>query len=214
MGSTLNLLLVLAWIGIVGTVAGLVAALALRLPTDVGVVLGIVVVLLVGVIKWPVWLFRLIFRQEPVHWADTQPDPVTLVRTWRGRNQADAVRAYARTAERLGQDGWEPVSQSWAPGQRGLFDYLIGIAFAFTGIGIVILVYFFLVPPSGTLVVTFHRRVVRVVTPVAPEAGTAIAAGGPGAMPAAAPPTIAPPRAVAGTGGAFPAGPAHLPPPS
>lgn len=214
MRATLNLVLVLAWIAIVGTVAGLVGALALRMPTDVAVVLGVVAVFLVATLKWPAWLFRLIFRQEPVHWADTQPDPVTLVRTWHGRNQADAVRAYARAAEKLGAQGWEPVSQSWAAGQRGLFAFLVAFALLFTGVGAILLLYYFLVPPSGSLVVTFHRRTLRVVTPLPPEiAGVLAGPVAAAAAPAAAVPA-APARTFPGTPAGFPTGPAHLPPPS
>lgn len=64
-------------------------------------------------------------------------DPPILVRTYKGRQQADAVEGFEAEAADLALDGYSPVSQSWAQGQWGgrafLFALLLCIVFVGQG---------------------------------------------------------------------------------
>ncbi|GEM_PF-7025109 len=206
MGQTLNLILVLAWIGIVGGCIGIVLSAGLRLPPDLAFLIGIGGVFLVAVFKRPVRLFRLIFRQEPVHWSEIQPEPTTMVRTWRGSDERAAIRHFERDLPRLDAAGWEPVTTVWAPGRRGLGDYLVALLLSLTVIGIVALLYVLVVSPSGTLMVTFRMRETRTVVPLS---AIALAAPGLATPPAPAPPAAPPPPPPAAAPGRL-----VLPPPS
>ena len=102
----LNLIVVIAYIVVVGTVVGLIAGRVAHVADDVAIGAGIVAILTIGVVKWPVWLFRLVFRQEP-RWPDPPPPSAIEVRSYRGRDQQEAVRAFRRDAERLAAQGYE-----------------------------------------------------------------------------------------------------------
>jgi hypothetical protein len=82
----------------------------------------------------------------------------TLIRTYRGRQQADAVAAFERDAAALGEEGYVPVSQSWAPGQWGCGAFLVALLLLFLLVGILIFIYLLIVKPEGTLTVTYARR--------------------------------------------------------
>jgi hypothetical protein len=153
---TLNLLLVIGYIVLVGTVAGLIVAWAAKVPRDVAIGAGIGAMLLLGVVKWPVWLFRLVFRQEPVH--PEPPAPAAIeVRRYRGRDPEAAMRGYRRDAERLAPLGYVPVAQSWAPGGRGIGDLVVAAILSLTVIGLLAWIWVLFVPRDGALIVTWQR---------------------------------------------------------
>jgi hypothetical protein len=81
--------------------------------------------------------------------------PPTVVRVYRGAQQADAIRAFQRDAATLAQSGYQPTSQSWAPGQWGCGAFLVALLLCFVLIGILIFIYMLIVHPSGTLTVTY-----------------------------------------------------------
>jgi hypothetical protein len=67
-----------------------------------------------------------------------QTGPLVLVRTYSGKNQRNAAKAFSKDAAQLAGQGYEPVSQSWAPAKRGcLMTLILGfwLAWAFPGKG-------------------------------------------------------------------------------
>ncbi len=99
------------------------------------------------------------------------PSHQTVVRTYKGHQQSDAVRVFQRDADKMAQHGYFPVSQSWAQGQWGCGAFLIAIVLFVFLIGILIFIYMLLVKPEGTLTVTYQLQPVPVVMqapPVAP----------------------------------------------
>ena len=93
--------------------------------------------------------------------ASTPPimasSPATIVRTYRG-SQASAARSMQSDARQLAQQGYEPVSQSWAGGQWGCGAFLLALILAIVLIGILIFLYLLIVKPDGTLTVTYAKR--------------------------------------------------------
>ena len=51
--------------------------------------------------------------------AGSGPRPQTIIRTYRGKQQADTTAAFQADAAALAREGYEPTSQSWAQGQWG-----------------------------------------------------------------------------------------------
>ena len=72
--------------------------------------------------------------------------PATLIRVYRGAQQADAIAAFQRDSEDLARQGYYPVSQSWAQGQWG------------SGARLIALLLMMIVHPVGTLTVTYALR--------------------------------------------------------
>jgi hypothetical protein len=88
----------------------------------------------------------------------TSPLPPSIVRTYKGSQQADTLDAFQREAQVLSQSGYEPTSQSWAPGQWGAGAFLVALLLFVIVIGILVFLYMLIVKPDGTLTVTFTRR--------------------------------------------------------
>lgn len=112
-----------------------------------------------------------------LHTAVVANRPKTLIRTYRGHQQHDAVAAFQRDAERMASQGYVPVSQSWAPGQWGCGAFLVALVLFLVLIGILIFIYMLLVKPDGTLTVTYQLQ--------SPQAS-------PAAMPTMASPALPP----------------------
>ena len=72
--------------------------------------------------------------------------PATLIRVYRGAQQADAMAAFERDSEDLASQGYYPVSQSWTQGQWG------------SGARLIALLLMLIVHPVGTLTVTYALR--------------------------------------------------------
>lgn len=153
---TLNLLLVIGYIVLVGTVAGLVVGRLAQVADEVAIAAGVGAMLTLGVVKWPAWLFRLVFRQDPVRPAPAAPSAIEI-RRYRGRNPDDAMRGFRRDAERLAPMGYVPIAQSWAPGGRGLGDVIVAAILSLTVIGLLAWAWLLFVPKEGALIVTWQR---------------------------------------------------------
>lgn len=70
--------------------------------------------------------------------------PVVVV-TYSGRSQEDAAAKFAQDAAMMAEDGYAPVSQSWADGRSGCLRFIL-----LGGFGALIL------KPDGTLTVTYE----------------------------------------------------------
>jgi hypothetical protein len=85
--------------------------------------------------------------------------PLTLVRVYKGKQQADANPAFAADAAKLATQGYFPSTQSWAQGQWGCGAWLIAALFILLfGFGLLIIAYMLIVKPAGTLTVTYEYR--------------------------------------------------------
>jgi uncharacterized membrane protein len=88
----------------------------------------------------------------------TGEGPATLIRRYKGAQQADALAAFEQDARELAEQGYEPVSQSWAEGQWGAGALLIALVLLVVLVGLLVLIYMLLVKPAGTLTVTYARN--------------------------------------------------------
>jgi hypothetical protein len=85
--------------------------------------------------------------------------PLTIVRVYKGKQQADANPAFAADAAQLANQGYFPSTQSWAQGQWGCGAWLIAALFILLlGFGLLIIAYMLIVKPAGTLTVTYEYR--------------------------------------------------------
>jgi hypothetical protein len=75
--------------------------------------------------------------------------PATLVRRYRGTDEADAVATFELDADDLARQGYCPVSQSWAPSPWS------------GGVRLVAVLLMLIVRPVGTLTVTYSFREAR-----------------------------------------------------
>jgi len=119
-----------------------------------------------------------------------------IVRVYKGRQQHDATNAFQKDAAKLAQQGYVPVSQSWAQGQWGCGAFLVAIVLFVVLIGILVFIYMLLVKPEGTLTVTYHRMsapmggaplIVQAVTPAPNWASPTGNVAQPAVLPAAQP---------------------------
>jgi hypothetical protein len=81
--------------------------------------------------------------------------PATLIRVYRGAQQADAIAAFQRDSQDLAKQGYYPVSQSWAQGQWGCGAWLLALLLCIVLVGIVVFIYMVIVHPAGTFTVTY-----------------------------------------------------------
>jgi hypothetical protein len=72
--------------------------------------------------------------------------PATLIRVYRGAQQADAMAAFQRDSENFASRGYYPVSQAWTQGPWG------------SGARLIALLLMLIVHPVGTLTVTYALR--------------------------------------------------------
>lgn len=80
-----------------------------------------------------------------------------LVRTYKAKSQTDAAEAFSRDAASLAEQGYTPISQSWAPGSYGCGAFLVALALCVVLIGILVFIYMLIVKPDGALTVTYQR---------------------------------------------------------
>jgi hypothetical protein len=83
-----------------------------------------------------------------------------IIRTYYGRNQADAMAAYQADSVEMVAQGYFPTSQSWAPGAYGCGSFLGALLLCFVLIGLLVFIYMLIVKPEGTLTVTYELRAV------------------------------------------------------
>ena len=81
-----------------------------------------------------------------------------LVRTYRGRQQSQAIASYVKDAETLAQRGYAPVGQSWGDGQWDGGAFLIALILCLFGVGLILLAYMAIFRPGGSLCVTYRLR--------------------------------------------------------
>ena len=84
--------------------------------------------------------------------------PSTLVRVYRGKQQADTAPRLQQDTDLLGRAGYKPTTQSWAQGQWGCGAWLVALVLCILLIGILVFLYMLIVKPDGSLNVTFERR--------------------------------------------------------
>jgi hypothetical protein len=83
--------------------------------------------------------------------------PPTILRVYRGNQQADAIAAFEQEASELSRLGYLPSTQNWAPGQWGRGAFLVALLLCIVIIGILVFLYMLIVKPEGTLTVTYAR---------------------------------------------------------
>ena len=80
-----------------------------------------------------------------------------VVKTYRG-TESEAILAFQRDAPLMAQHGYYPVAQHWAAGSYGCGEFLVALLLCFLCVGIIIFFYMLIVPPAGTLTVTYQFR--------------------------------------------------------
>jgi hypothetical protein len=82
---------------------------------------------------------------------------LVIVKTYVG-SQSSAAAKFRADATRMAEQGYYPTSQSWAPGSYGCGSFLLALILCIVVVGILIFIYMLLVPPEGTLSVTYEFR--------------------------------------------------------
>jgi hypothetical protein len=81
----------------------------------------------------------------------------TIVRTYKG-NQNVATLAFQKDAAVLAAQGYRPTTQTWAAGSYGCAMFLGALVLCLVLIGFIVFIYMLIVPPPGTLTVTYELR--------------------------------------------------------
>jgi hypothetical protein len=87
-------------------------------------------------------------------------NPPTIVRTYRGPQQADTTATFQADAAELAKYGYYPTTQSWAQGQWGCGAFLVALLLCFLLVGFLVFIYMLVVKPEGTLTVTYTHAAV------------------------------------------------------
>lgn len=101
---------------------------------------------------------RRLDEAKPLVIQPDAPKPATIVRTYRGRNQEDAVAVMRPDVEWLAGQGYVVSAQSWAPGAYGCGAFLVALLLFIILVGILVFIYMIFVKPDGTLTVTYTLR--------------------------------------------------------
>jgi len=80
-----------------------------------------------------------------------------IVKTYKG-SQESATNAFRKDAAIMGAQGYDPSSQTWAPGAYGCGSFLLALVLCVVVIGIIVFIYMLIVKPPGTLTVTYTLR--------------------------------------------------------
>ena len=83
--------------------------------------------------------------------------PVTMVHTYHGK-QYELLAEFKSDVTVLSEHGYRPISQNWIPGERDFASVVIAILLCFVVIGFAVLIYYWLVKPSGSLTVIYELR--------------------------------------------------------
>jgi Uncharacterised protein family UPF0547 len=81
--------------------------------------------------------------------------PQVVIKTYTG-SQDWATALYRADSVKMAAQGYFPTSQTWAPGEWGCGAFLLAVLLCFVVIGIFAFIYMLLVPPAGTLSVTYE----------------------------------------------------------
>lgn len=96
------------------------------------------------------------------HWSRSKgkakkPLQKTVVKTYHGDHDG-AQRAYRKDAPKMAEQGYFPITQSWAEGSHGCGSFLFALVLCVVLVGILIFFYMLIVKPPGTLTVTYELR--------------------------------------------------------
>jgi hypothetical protein len=91
-----------------------------------------------------------------------------IVKTYSGSQEA-ATSQFQSDAMEMAKRGYFPSSQSYAPGAYGCGSFILAIVLCFLIIGVLILLYMFIVKPDGILTVTYEFREAPPVAEVVAE---------------------------------------------
>lgn len=80
-----------------------------------------------------------------------------VVKTYTG-SQTQTAQLFQTDSELMAAEGYFPISQSWAPGSYGCGTFLVALALCVLIVGILVFIYMLVVPPDGTLSVTYELR--------------------------------------------------------
>ena len=81
--------------------------------------------------------------------------PAYLLRTYIGRSD-ESNRFFQIEADWLAEQGYQPVSHSWVPGEWGSGAYIFALVLTLVvGVGLVVFAYLWTVKPNGTLSVLY-----------------------------------------------------------
>ena len=103
--------------------------------------------------------------------------PPTVERTYTGKLEADADKAFTIEARGLAARGYVPTTQDWAPGQWGRGAWIVAALLCLVLVGFAVLAYMLLVKPEGTLTVAYERRSQDLAAPteLTPAEATSVA---------------------------------------
>lgn len=80
----------------------------------------------------------------------------TVIRLYKGTH-SQASKAYIADSVRMNRQGYEATGQVWSGGSYGLGAFLLALVLCLVIVGIIIFVYMLVVPPPGTLTVTYTQ---------------------------------------------------------
>lgn len=115
-------------------------------------------VVLIGLFRHGAWFRAGYSPERELEEMLLANQPPTIVRTYRGRQQSDAIATFQNEASILASQGYMPTSQSWGAGQWRPSDFLAALFLAIFLVGIVLFIYLLVIKPEGTLTVTYVRR--------------------------------------------------------
>ncbi len=73
-------------------------------------------------------------------------------------NQEQATALFQAAAPKMAIKGYYPESQTWTPGSYGCGSFILALLLCFILIGVLVFIFMLIVPPAGTLTVTYRRR--------------------------------------------------------
>lgn len=76
-------------------------------------------------------------------------------------SEAKARQLYQRDAEKKAKKGYYPVSENYTPGKWGVGAFVLALLLCVIVIGILVFIYMVIVPPAGTLTVTYEYKEVE-----------------------------------------------------
>jgi len=96
-------------------------------------------------------------RQPPPILPKASKEPI-VVKIYKGSSESFTLAAFQADAAKMAQQGYFPISQTWAPGAYGCESFLLAILLCIVLIGIIVFIYMLIVKPPGTLSVTYELR--------------------------------------------------------
>lgn len=91
-------------------------------------------------------------------WPPEGGSPI-FIRGYRGKTYEDVIEAFHRDTVLLHLQGYEPAGQHYVEGRWGAGAALVATLLIPVLIGVFLWLYMLVAPPTGTLTVTYVRRV-------------------------------------------------------